>query len=288
MTSGFSDNINENAAKEPGVYFRTENLSNMKKILSISVFLILVVIEIYAQCPPDAPTGNSPQSFCTGNNPTIANLTATGTTIQWYAAATGGSPLATSIALIDGTTYFASQTISECESVIRLAVAVILNDPAAPTGNSVQSFCAINNPTIDNLTAEGTSIQWYPAATGGTALSSSTPLVSGTTYYAGQTIGGCISDTRLAVAVTVGDPSAPTGISSQSFCAINNPTIANLTAAGTAIQWYIISVGGNCIIDINCVGQAEQHTTPARQRRLHERYPSRCDGNLGRSFCADR
>ena len=193
---------------------------------------------------PAAPTGASPQSFCSIDNPTVADLSATGTAIQWYAAATGGAPLAGGTALVDGTTYYASQTVGGCESDTRLAVTANVSDPAAPTGASPQSFCAIDNPTVADLSATGTAIQWYAAATGGAPLAGGTALVDGTIYYASQTVGGCESDTRLAVTANVSDPAAPTGASPQSFCSIDNPTIADLSATGTAIQWYAAATGG--------------------------------------------
>jgi len=104
---------------------------------------------------PAAPTGNATQSFCASDNPTIASLLATGTAIQWYAAATGGAPLAPATALVNATTYYASQTIAGCESNNRLAVAVIVSNPATPTGNATQTFCASTNPTIASLLATG-------------------------------------------------------------------------------------------------------------------------------------
>ena len=88
------------------------------------------VTALYTSCtPPAAPTGALTQTFCATPAPTVASLTATGTGIQWYAAATGGTPLATTTALVNGTTYYASQTVSSCESTSRLAVTVSLNDP---------------------------------------------------------------------------------------------------------------------------------------------------------------
>jgi serine protease inhibitor len=88
------------------------------------------ISNLYTSCtPPTAPTGALTQTFCASPAPTIASLTATGTGIQWYGAATGGTPLATTTALVNGTTYYASQTVSACESTTRLAVTVTLNDP---------------------------------------------------------------------------------------------------------------------------------------------------------------
>jgi gliding motility-associated-like protein len=209
---------------------------------SASRFAVTVTIN-----NPAAPTGTAAQGFCAINNPTVANLTATGTTIQWYSASSGGSALALTTALTTATTYYASQTVGGCESASRFAVTVTINNPAAPTGTATQSFCSINNPTVANLAATGTAIQWYIASSGGSALASTTALTTATTYYASQTVGGCESASRFAVTVTINNPAAPTGTTAQSFCAINNPTVANLAATGTAIQWYSASSGGSAL-----------------------------------------
>ena len=178
---------------------------------------------------PAAPTGTASQSFCAINNPTLANISVTGTGVKWYTAATAGTLLPNTTSLVNGTTYYASQTVGTCESATRLAVTVTVNNPAAPTGTASQSFCAINNPTLASIAVTGTTIQWYTAATGGTLLPNTTPLASGTTYYASQTVGVCESATRLAVNVTVANPAAPTGSATQTFCSDANPTVANLT-----------------------------------------------------------
>jgi sugar lactone lactonase YvrE len=62
------------------------------------------------------PSGSSPFSITLTS--TIANLSSavSGSAIQWYAANIGGSPLSSSTPLVSGTTYFASQTVSGCES----------------------------------------------------------------------------------------------------------------------------------------------------------------------------
>jgi hypothetical protein len=147
-------------------------------------------------------------------------------------------------ALVTGTTYYASQTVGGCESDTRVAVVATISDPAAPTATTPQTFCAVSNPTVANLVATGTAIKWYAASTGGAALLGTTALVTGTTYYASQTVGGCESDTRVAVVATISNPAAPTGTTPQTFCSINNPTVANLVATGTAIKWYTVATGG--------------------------------------------
>ena len=183
-----------------------------------------------------APTASA-QSFCSGA--TVANLTATGTAISWYAASTGGTPLTTTTALSTGS-YYASQTVNSCEST-RTSVTVTVNTTAAPTASS-QTLCSAS--TVANLTATGTAIKWYSAATGGTALATSTALISGTTYYASQTLNSCESATRASSLVTITTTAAPTA-SAQTFC--NTATVANLTATGTATKWYVAATGGTAL-----------------------------------------
>ena len=151
-----------------------------------------------------APTGITAQSFCSANSPTIANLIATGTSIKWYAAVSGGSALLSSVSLVTGTTYYATQTVNGCESTSRFAVTATINsNPSAPTGTATQSFYSASYPTIANLSATGTSKKWYSFSSGGSELLTSLALANGTTYYATQTVNGCESTSRLAVTATL-------------------------------------------------------------------------------------
>ena len=186
---------------------------------------------------PAAPAAPATQTFCTAS--TVTNLTATGTNLQWFDVATGGTALASTTALVTGTTYYVSQTTGTCESA-RTAVAVTISPLTAPTAVA-QTFCT--SATVANLVATGTAIKWYAALTGGTALASTTALVTGTTYYVSQTTSTCES-TRTAVAVTITPLAAPTA-SAQTFC--NSATVANLVATGTALKWYAALTGGTAL-----------------------------------------
>jgi hypothetical protein len=206
-------------------------------------------VTIVINTTPAAPTGNVTQTFCSASNPTVADLTATGSSIKWYDAASGGNLLAGTTALINGNHYFASQTTTGCESVNRLDVTVVINTtPAAPTGNATQTFCSASNPTVADLTATGSSIKWYDAASGGNLLTGTTALVNGNHYFASQTTTGCESVTRLDVTVVITTtPAAPTGNATQTFCSASNPTVADLTATGSSIKWYDAASGGNLL-----------------------------------------
>ena len=61
-----------------------------------------IPVNITVNSTTSAPTGNASQSYCSGA--TVANLVATGTTIKWYATSTAGTALASTTALLSGTT----------------------------------------------------------------------------------------------------------------------------------------------------------------------------------------
>src|SRR6185295_8314436 len=94
-------------------YFASQTVSGCESSTRLDVTVTVTTT-------PGAPTGSATQSFCSGDSPTVANLAPSGTAIKWYAAASGGSPLAGTTALVNGTHYFASQTVSGCESSTRL------------------------------------------------------------------------------------------------------------------------------------------------------------------------
>jgi alpha-tubulin suppressor-like RCC1 family protein len=76
--------------------------------------------------PP--PTANA-QTL--NNNSTIANLKAVGSNLKWYDVPVGGTALNLSTVLQTGT-YYVSQTINGCESVMRASVNVTIT---VPSGN---------------------------------------------------------------------------------------------------------------------------------------------------------
>jgi hypothetical protein len=122
---------------------------------------------------PAAPTATA-QSFC--GSATVADLAATGTgVINWYNASTGGSALASTLALINGSTYYVSQTISGCEST-RTGVTVTINSvPNVPTAVSPQNFTT--GATVGELTTTtGSGLKWYDALTSGNLLPSTTTI----------------------------------------------------------------------------------------------------------------
>lgn len=191
------------------------------------------------------PIGSQSQSFIQGQ--TLTNLQVTGTNLTWYAtqldAANHVNPLANNALLVNGATYYVTQTNdgNNCES-LPLAITVSSKIILPPTATSIQSVCV--DSTLNNLTAIGTNIKWYSVPTGGTNLSISTILINDTNYYASQTIDGFESIDRVQVHVNListPPPSLVNGNSNYYFC--GEATVADLPSLGQNTKWYIASSG---------------------------------------------
>lgn len=185
-----------------------------------------------------APTLVNPSiTFCTIEGMTLADVVVNGTNVKWYNAATLGTELPLTTALVLGNSYYASQTINECESLTRLVFVPSLTQVELPTtSNPSQLFCSQNTNLISDIEILGQGIKWYDAATNGNELSEDTVLESGV-YYASQSIDGCESTLRLAITITVSEIPAPTAVD-QSFCIFEEKTVNDLVASGNELKWY--------------------------------------------------
>ena len=181
-----------------------------------------------------APTADA-QTFC--NNAMVANLAASGTTLQWYDTEEDGIALAGTTALVSGN-YFVSQTLNGCES-LRTMVVVTVNVTDMPTATA-QTFCYA--ATVADLVATGSDLKWYEGFSI-VPLTTSAVLATGD-YYVSQTLNGCASPKTL-VAVTVNATQAPNAPLAQTFC--NSATVANLVAFGINLKWYDTLTGGTAL-----------------------------------------
>ncbi|MBC8644242.1 T9SS type A sorting domain-containing protein [Flavobacterium lindanitolerans] len=97
-----------------------------------------------------APNGSENQNFTEGE--TLADLEVTGTNLEWYAtetAAEAGTPvLDSNEPLVDGTTYYAVQTVGECSSSpLAVTVSIVLGNPEF----DLTTLKAYPNPVTDLL-----------------------------------------------------------------------------------------------------------------------------------------
>ena len=191
-----------------------------------------------------APTGSANQSYCVTNAPTLADLVVTGTAIQWYAASSGGSPLAANTSLVDGTVYYASQTVNSVESVNRLAVTATVS--AAVTVSVSPSSATLNLGQSVTLVASGaTTYAWSPntdisAITGASVIS--TPSAS-ITYTVTGTAGACSATMNVLVSVSGGDSDGDGVTDAQELLDGTNPNdgcsylVASQVFANTSSTW---------------------------------------------------
>lgn len=129
-------NTNTYTATQPGVY--TCVITNGSCIFTTSNIILNQVAT--------PPTASSNQSFNVGD--TLASLSVTGTNLQWYSSSTGSTLLPLSTVLVNGTTYYVSQTVNGCESS-RVAITVTQN--LSNESFALNGFYLYPNPTTSLL-----------------------------------------------------------------------------------------------------------------------------------------
>ncbi|GAA3613228.1 T9SS type B sorting domain-containing protein [Flavivirga amylovorans] len=97
-----------------------------------------VILTVQKTLPP---TATRLQTFCDIEEAAISDLVATGNTIKWYTANTGGTPLDANERLTNNTTYYASQTVNSCESILRFSVDVEIYE-------TVEALLPVDIPTL--------------------------------------------------------------------------------------------------------------------------------------------
>ena len=211
-----------------------------------------LTVDVIVNNPATPTTNAAAQTFCSGTNPTVANIQVNESNVVWYTTQTGGTALASTAALTTAT-YFGAikDPATGCESSVRLQVAVTVGNTINPTtNNTAQTFCSANAPTVASIQVNESNVTWFSSATGGTAIPATTALTSGV-YFGNivDAVTGCESTTRLQVTVTVVDPSAtPTTTSTtQNFCTLNSPTVANIQVNEANVVWYNTPTGGTAI-----------------------------------------
>ncbi|UPT71532.1 MAG: T9SS type A sorting domain-containing protein [Flavobacterium sp. JAD_PAG50586_2] len=204
-----------------------------------------------------APTGNANQSFCTSGN-VGSIVTTSGTNIVWYTAATGGTVVPNSTALVSGTTYYASQNNGTCESATRLGVTVTLNTMPTVTSTTPASRCGAGIVTLNAASSIGTLV-WHNVSTGGTALATGTSFslsISGTTTYYVEAVNGACTSARTAVVATIDAAQTITSTTPGSRCDGGTVTL-NAAATGGTLNWYAAATGGSVL------GTGSNFTTPS-------------------------
>jgi hypothetical protein len=141
--------------------------------------------------------------------PSTVNLTAsgvtsgsdTGLTFTYFTDAAATLVYSNSSTAVAGTYYIKGTNTNGCSAVA--SVVVTVNVTPAPTGAATQSLSSLL--TVGDIVVVGSNVVWYASsadATSGSFPLSNATVLANTTYFATQTIAGCVSTTSLAVTIT--------------------------------------------------------------------------------------
>lgn len=224
--------------------------------------------------PPVAPTLTAANvTICSGGVATLSVSGAVaGTTYNWYAAATGGTPVFTgatytTAALTANATYYVEAVnAGGCSSTARTQATVTVTPlPADPAVSAANSSIAAGQKTSISVTSPqaGITYNWYTSANAGapvfTGTTFQTPLLyNNTTYYVSAVNAtGCPSANRTAVTITVTiNTNAPCTFANQQTmtvnglclgCTVTNPALATDADTTTASTINVLAglLGGN-------------------------------------------
>lgn len=198
-------------------------LAKIKNTLGCESAANTLVVNLFNN-PTPQPLVNTTQNFCVQQNATIGNISVSGTQINWYQSPVGGSSLPSNTVLINGNTYYVTQTLASCESDRKPIQINIISTPV-PTGAPLQTFCYSQNATVSNLVVNGSQLKWYTSLTGNTIVPSNALLKNGAIYYGTQTENGCESVQRLAVEVALVVTNIPANnFAAPALCSDENGT----------------------------------------------------------------
>lgn len=214
---------------------------------------------------PNAPTGSATQAFCSGSSPVVNNLSITtdpSAIVHWYDAATAGSSLAGTTALVNNTTYYASQEVNGCESAARFAVtATVYSSPTNAVLSGTSTICIGSSANMAVTITGGTSpfAVVYNDGTSNFTVNnyisasniSVTPVTTSTYSLVSVTDAqGCISASItgtpiITVTPTVGAPSTPTPSGSAICQGSANTTYTTSATNATSYTWSVTGSGNN-------------------------------------------
>jgi len=162
----------------------------------------------------------------------IARLKTDGSLDMSFDSAVGSNaPISTTLIQPDGKIIIGGN-LTTYNNIPRNKIARLNGDPMSPTA-SPQAFCS--SATLTDLVATGMNLKWYASAIGGSVLSPTTPLNTGT-YYVSQTLDGYESG-RTAVQVTINTPVLPVFTQVNPVCFGTAIPLSNTSDNGVVGTW---------------------------------------------------
>jgi hypothetical protein len=223
-----------------GTNFYAEATNNGCKSVSRTIVLG-VIIPI-----PDAQSSNVAR--CDAGSVTFTALS--NGTVSWYAAASGGSALATGLSfttptLNNTTNYYLEATANGCTSSPRTLVVATINATPVISSAPAAERCGAGDVPLTATSSAG-AIDWFDVAAGGVTLGSGSITVTASSsinYFVEASSNGCTS-ARTMVPVTV-KPLPTLSVTSASRCDAGTLTLS--AASDGTIDWYDQASGGTSL-----------------------------------------
>jgi gliding motility-associated-like protein len=202
----------------------------------------LITLNLTANPIPPAPLVVSPVAYC--QDETAVALTATGTNLLWYDAASGGVGNVTAPIPFTGISgsqiYYVSQRVAGCESP-RNNITVITKPKPLPPVVPTTSLVICQGAPVVTLTAQGQNILWYDQPTGGVAITNA-PVINTNnghtvSWYVTQTVDGCESE-RTEINVSVSAINADFNLNVDTLCISDSLITTNLSSGNNYINHW--------------------------------------------------
>ncbi len=289
LFSALGSSLPSNTPLENGkTYYASQNSGGCNSARTA----VKIIIQSDNKTPPAADAN---QTFCLGQNKEVADIVVNRSNqIIWYDAPTNGRSISEATLLVNGTTYYATQTINGCESD-RAAVKITLDDKTPPIPDKL-----VLDPIIGDC---HTVVKDYPTATdncGGKITATTTSSLTFNT--AGEyTITWNYRDrsnntTPQTQKVTINAVPVPIITNPGILCEQQNATLSDIQITGENPKWYqtlngTIKYGGDHILVNNVIYYATQTIDGCESKRVPfeakilNTHP--VTGDKEQSFCSD-
>ncbi|RYD59041.1 MAG: T9SS type B sorting domain-containing protein [Sphingobacteriales bacterium] len=200
-----------------------------------------------------APTVTGQTAYCV--NDQFFPVSTNGQNVKWFTNPFGGIgtiiPPYVNTSVAGSYTFYASQTISGCESELTPVTITVAPKPNAPGVTSPIGIC--EGATPEQLTAIGQNLKWYYQPSGGVAAvvppTFSTGKLDTFSFWVSQTVDGCEGPRARLDAIVTFKPNGQINIDMDSICQ-KQTAIISYYGSGlpeSAYNWNLPALGATLL-----------------------------------------